>query len=488
MTVEAGLGTAPSGAPTGAAAGGPDGAGVTTAPVAGSPDRLLGRLNRHGFRLLQPADAVALYAVAVVTMLLRFGTSWPDYAVAAYLVSFGVTVTVLVLALYFGGLYEREPRLGTPPVLPRAARLLAVAGGTVALMNLAATGLARELGVATARALPMPVVNLLVLIVLGSVVVTVNRHVAQRARTRREGPPRAVLLGTPADLALADAHVAHVRGGARIVARVGDRAGLEAAVAAHDATDVLVLSRELLDDVYPEPIGALARRGVTVLQRVGAVESMYGLSRIREVGGLPFVLLRHQWLPGSRRRFKRLLDLTLVVLFVPVWLPLLGLVAAYQLVVAGRPVLFRQTRVGAGGRPFALVKFRTMRVGAEEDGRARLAEVDDDRILPACRWVRTRRLDELPQLFNVLRGEMSLVGPRPERPELTVGFEAELPAYAKRHEIPPGITGLAQVNGRYHTDASYKLGYDLQYLANWSPVLDLEILLRTVVVLLRREG
>ena len=99
-----------------------------------------------------------------------------------------------------------------------------------------------------------------------------------------------------------------------------------------------------------------------------------------------------------------------------------------------------------------------------------------------------RRLDELPQLINVLRGEMSLVGPRPERPELTAGFECELPAYRQRHEVPPGITGLAQVNGRYHTDASYKLGYDLQYLANWSPVLDLEILLRTVVVLLRREG
>ena len=462
--------------------------GVTTAPVAGSPDRLLGRLNRRGFRLLQIADAAGLYAVAVVTMLVRFGRDWPDYSVPAYLASFGATVAILVLALYFGGLYEREPRLGAPPVLPRSARLLGVAGGVTALVNLAATGLARELGLATARALPMPIANLLILIVAGAALVAVNRHVAQRARTRREGPPRIVLFGTAPDLALADAHVGHVRDGARVVARVGDRTALEAAVAAHDATDVLVLSRELLDAVYPEPLSAFARRGVTVLHRVGALESMYGLTRIREVGGLPFVLLRHQWLPGSRRRFKRLLDLVLVVLFAPVWLPLLAVVAAYQLAVAGRPVLFRQTRVGAGGQAFEMVKFRTMRVGAEEDGRARLAAVGDDRILPACRWVRARRLDELPQLFNVLRGEMSLVGPRPERPELTAGFEAELPAYAKRHEVPPGITGLAQVNGRYHTDASYKLGYDLQYLANWSPVLDLEILLRTVAVLLRREG
>ena len=479
VRVEAGLGTASSGVPAAA--------GVTTAPVAGSPDRLLGRLNRRGFRLLQAADALGLYALAVATMLVRFGLDWPDYTVGAYLASFAATVAILVLALYFGGLYEREPRLGAPPVLPRSTRLLAVAGGATALVNLTATGLARELGVATARALPMPVLNLLILIAGGALLTAVNRHLAQRSRTRREGPPRVVLLGTAADLALADAHVGHVRGEARIVARVGDRAALEAAVADHDATDVLVLSRDLLDDVYPEPIGTLARRGVTVLQRVGALESLYGLSRIREVGGLPFVLLRHQWLPGSRRRFKRLLDLALVVVFAPLWLPLLALVALYQLAVAGRPILFRQTRVGAGGRTFEMVKFRTMRVGAEEDGRARLAELDDERILPACRWIRARRLDELPQLFNVLRGEMSLVGPRPERPELTAGFEAELPAYAKRHEVPPGITGLAQVNGRYHTDASYKLGYDLQYLANWSPVLDLEILLRTVAVLLRRE-
>jgi exopolysaccharide biosynthesis polyprenyl glycosylphosphotransferase len=468
--------------------GRPAATGVTTVPVAGSPDRLLGRMNRHGFRMIHVADALTLYGVAVAVMLARFGTTWPNYPVAAYLVSFAVTVAVMMLALYFGGLYEREPRLGAPPLLPRVGRLLLVAGGAVALLNLAVTGVARELAIVTNRALPMPVVNLAVLIVVGSATTASIRVLAQRARTRREGPPRVVLLGTPDDLALADAHIDPSRDRARIVARVEEPARLLAAVAEHDATDVLVLSRELLDAVYPQPIDTFAERGVTVLHRVGALETMYGLTRVREVGGLPFVLLRHQWLPVSRRRFKRIVDLALVIVAIPVWVPVLALTALHQLAVAGRPVLFRQTRVGEGGRLFAMIKFRTMRVGAEEDGRARLAEVDDERILPACRWIRARRLDELPQLINVLRGDMSLVGPRPERPELTVRFEAELPAYAKRHEVPPGITGLAQVNGRYHTDASYKLGYDLQYLVNWSPVLDLQILARTVLVLLRREA
>ena len=461
--------------------------GVTTAPVQGDHRTLLGRLNRRGFRLLHLADAAILYGTAVAIMLVRFGLTWPSYTVRAYLVSFAVTTLVFQLALYFGGLYEREPRLGSPALVPRIGRAVLGAGGAVALLNLAATGAARELGFTTERALPMPITNLVALMAVSTLLLAVDRRIAMRNRSRREGPPRAVLLGSPEDLALADEHIDEQRDEVVVVARVGDRAGLEAAVLAHDPTDVLVVSRGMLELVHPEPITSLANRGITVLHRVGALETMYGLQRIREVGGLPFVLLRNRWLPMSRRRFKRILDVTYTLLAAPVWLPLLGLVAAYQLAVAGRPLLFRQVRVGAGGEHFQMVKFRTMRVGAEEDGRAVLASVGDERIIPACRWIRARRLDELPQLLNVLRGEMSLVGPRPERPELTAGFERELPAYAQRHEVPPGITGLAQVNGRYHTDASYKLGYDLQYLASWSAVQDLEILIRTVGVLLRRE-
>jgi len=462
-------------------------AGVTTAPVQGDARTLLGRLNRRGFRLLHLADAALLYGAAVAIMLIRFGRTWPNYPVEAYLASFAVTTLVFQVALYFAGLYEREPRLGSPALVPRIGRAVLGAGGAVALLNLAATGAARELGFTTQRALPMPITNLVILMVVGTLVLALDRRAAMRARSRREGPPRAVLLGSPEDLALADEHIDPERDEVIIVARVGDRAGLEAAVLEHGPTDVLVLSRAMLEAVHPEPITTLANRGITVLHRVGALETMYGLQRIGEVGGLPFVLLRNRWLPMSRRRFKRILDVTYTLLAAPVWLPVLAGVAVYQLLAAGRPLLFRQVRVGAGGRRFAMIKFRTMRVGAEEDGRARLATVGDERIIPACRWVRARRLDELPQLINVLRGEMSLVGPRPERPELTAGFERELPAYAQRHEVPPGITGLAQVNGRYHTDASYKLGYDLQYLASWSAVQDLEILLRTVAVLVRRE-
>jgi lipopolysaccharide/colanic/teichoic acid biosynthesis glycosyltransferase len=149
-------------------------------------------------------------------------------------------------------------------------------------------------------------------------------------------------------------------------------------------------------------------------------------------------------------------------------------------------VLFRQVRTGRDGVPFTLTKFRTMSHDAEADGAARLADVDDGRVVRGCRWMRRTRLDELPQVWHVVRGQMSLIGPRPERPELISEFEAAIPGYGRRHEIPPGITGLAQVRAGYHTDPAYKLGHDLQYLMSWSPVLDLQILARTVLVLVRR--
>ncbi len=455
----------------------------TPAPVA-----LLARLNRHGFRLVMLADVVALVAITVGWMVWTYRFDWPTFPFTTYLVSFVVVISVFMASLYFGGLYEREPRLGAPPALPRVARQTLAAGGLVALLRVALPGIGRELDLSPAFALAIPVRNLVTLIVLGAVAVAANRWMAHEVRTRREGPPKIVLAGSPSDLEVARTQLDVDRRLAVVVAEVTDSGELLGAVHEHDATDVVLVSSGWVDDLYPTEVRAFDRAGVAVLLRVTARETLYGLERIREVGGLPFVLLRAQTMPRSRARFKRFFDLVVLASTAPAWLLLMGFMAIYQLIAAGRPLLFRQTRIGAGERPFEMVKFRTMIPDAEEDGRgARLATLDDPRIIPACKWVRATRMDELPQLWNVLRGEMSLVGPRPERPELTVGFEQSIPGYARRHELPPGLTGLAQIHGRYHTDPEYKLGYDLQYLVNWSPVLDLEILLRTIWVVLARR-
>jgi lipopolysaccharide/colanic/teichoic acid biosynthesis glycosyltransferase len=480
--------------------------GTPTAPSSGREPHLaeesplLQRLNERGFRLVMVADAVVLAAVTLGTMLVRFGWEWPTYPRPMYLVSFAIAVAIFVASLYFGGLYEREPRLGAPPALPRVVRQTLAAGGLVALLMLAATGIARELGVASVpgapwefsleagRALPFPFINLLFLIVLGAGGVAANRRLVHLVRTRREGPPKVLLAGEPSDVAVAQTHLAMEAERASVVGEAHRPTDLLDAVARTGATDVVLVSASWVDHLYPSALEILERGRITVLLRVGARETMFGLERVREVGGLPFVLLRSQTMPRSRARFKRLFDLVVLVASSPLLLPLVGAVALYQLAVAGRPLLYWQQRVGADGYRFDMVKFRTMVPDAEADGAgARLAERDDPRIIPACRWIRSTRLDELPQLWNVLRGEMSLVGPRPERPELTASFEREIPGYARRYELPPGLTGLAQIHGRYHTNPEYKLGYDLQYLVNWSPVLDLEILVRTVWVVLARR-
>lgn len=448
---------------------------------------LIGRLNDRGFRLLQAADAGTLAILLVGSMLVYRGWPWPTYSTTLYAVSFVCVLGIFSASLYFGGLYEREPRLGNPPVLPRAGRQTLAAGGLVALLNLVVTGAASMLGMDTERVLPIPTPILIVVIVGGAAIVAANRRISNWMRTNREGPSRVILVGTPDDLNVARSHIDTDRDRAVVVATRSDADAIVDHVEQAGATDVMLLSGGWLDDLYPELLDSLDHRGVSVLQRVTARETMYGLERVRQIGGLPFVLLRPHTIAVSRARFKRFTDLVFLAAMAPLLILVLGLTALYQLLAVGRPLLFWQERVGSGGRTFRMVKFRTMYVDAEEDGNPRLATQDDPRIVPACRWLRATRLDELPQVWNILRGDMSLVGPRPERPELTQQFEEIIPGYARRHELPPGLTGLAQIHGRYHTDPEYKLGYDLQYLVNWSPILDLEILARTVWVVLTRR-
>jgi lipopolysaccharide/colanic/teichoic acid biosynthesis glycosyltransferase len=234
-------------------------------------------------------------------------------------------------------------------------------------------------------------------------------------------------------------------------------------------------------------LNSLDTAGVGFMQRVSARETLLGLKTVRQLGGMPFVPLRLHTVPNHKVRLKRIFDVGVTLFFAPIWIPVIALVGLWVRVRSGGPVLYQQTRVGCDGAIFECIKFRTMIPDAEEDGRARLATLDDDRIVPALAWMRKMRADELPQLFNVLRGEMSLVGPRPERPELVAEITRRVPGYIRRNELPPGLTGLAQVHGRYDTDAEYKLGYDLQYLVNWSLVQDIQILFRTIWVVLSRR-
>jgi lipopolysaccharide/colanic/teichoic acid biosynthesis glycosyltransferase len=155
------------------------------------------------------------------------------------------------------------------------------------------------------------------------------------------------------------------------------------------------------------------------------------------------------------------------------------------------PALYRQTRVGKNDVLFTLYKFRSMSADAEAASGAVWAKKDDPRVTPLGKWLRRLRLDELPQLFNVLKGEMAIVGPRPERPEFVKELEKKIPYYRQRHCIKPGITGWAQVNHKYGDtleDTIIKLEYDLYYIKNLAPALDAYIIFHTLKVMLLSRG
>jgi sugar transferase (PEP-CTERM system associated) len=209
--------------------------------------------------------------------------------------------------------------------------------------------------------------------------------------------------------------------------------------------------------------------------------------------------LRPSWLIFSEgfrvsrwtRFMKRTIDLTLSVTMAVVCFPLMVLTAIAIWLESGRPVLYCQERVGENGRPFTLCKFRSMRKDAEQGGRPVWASNDDDRVTRVGRFIRKTRLDELPQLWNVMRGDMSFVGPRPERPYFVAELAKEIPFYQQRHAVKPGLTGWAQVKYRYGAsleDAMEKLRYDLYYIKHLSIFFDLTIVFDTVKVVLFRKG
>ena len=193
----------------------------------------------------------------------------------------------------------------------------------------------------------------------------------------------------------------------------------------------------------------------------------------------------------GRTVVKRAFDIVCASVLIVLLLPLMLLAALGIKLDSRGPVLYRQERVGLDNKPFQVVKFRSMRQDAEKDGKPRWATSGDDRVTRLGRVIRVSRIDELPQLWNVLKGDMCLVGPRPERPYFVGRLTQEIPFYAVRHSVKPGVTGWAQVRYQYGStveDSQEKLQYDLFYVKNHSLLLDLKILFETVHVVLTGKG
>ena len=192
-----------------------------------------------------------------------------------------------------------------------------------------------------------------------------------------------------------------------------------------------------------------------------------------------------------RTAIKRVFDIVSASILLLVSAPVMLLAALAIRLDSPGPALYRQERVGKNGKNFVIIKFRSMRTDSEQDGKPRWAVADDDRVTRVGRIIRRTRIDELPQLFSVLKGDMSLVGPRPERPFFVEQLTQEIPFYSVRHSVKPGVTGWAQVRYQYGStveDSQEKLQYDLYYVKNHALFLDLQIMLETVRVVLTGKG
>jgi exopolysaccharide biosynthesis polyprenyl glycosylphosphotransferase len=274
---------------------------------------------------------------------------------------------------------------------------------------------------------------------------------------------------------------------------LGCSANLYRLTAEAGATDlVLAITHDVRGDLL-RAVMTCHEQGVRVLSMQLLYEQLARRIPVEHVGNNWFVVLPIEQNGGQSayHALKRLADLLIAgvgLLVFALVLPALAL--AIKLDSPG-PIFYRQERAGQAGRLFQLLKLRSMRMDAEQDGQARWARPNDERVTRVGRFLRSSRLDEAPQLFNVLRGDMSLIGPRPERPEFIAQLQEEIPFYRTRLVVRPGLTGWAQVNYPYARsvqDALVKLQYDLYYVKHQSFYLDLVILLKTIGVVLTMRG
>ncbi|MCF8012336.1 MAG: sugar transferase [Clostridiales bacterium] len=252
--------------------------------------------------------------------------------------------------------------------------------------------------------------------------------------------------------------------------------------------DSILLVPSLPDEDKTKAFAACQGAGLEALVVPDFYDILIGNTRVTQLDDLPVMEIQDISLSAIQRILKRTMDIVISLVGIILSSPLMIACVLLIKFTSPGPVLFTQRRVGRKGQVYYLCKFRTMVQNAEQMTGPVLASDNDPRITPAGRFMRATRLDELPQLFNVLKGEMSFVGPRPERPVFVEEFKQEYPNYYYRHLVKPGITGLAQVAGKYTTLPEDKLRFDLFYIRNYSLLLDLKIILQTIPVVLSRES
>lgn len=452
------------------------------------------RFNRTG---LVVVDLCATYLALLLAYHLRFEVQIlpvtkgiPPFE--PYLALFPIITLIWPVVFYFRGLLEGRPQRS----LVEEAFSVAIAVGLASIMLYAGLGFYRDFTYSR--------LTLGIFAVLDAAFVTLARAVFWKAQARLWASSRHrkhALVAGAGELGrmVAAKLVEHRELGLDVVGfldddpgKVGTRLGGVPVLGTLDELDTMARAQHVEMLYVALPLGA-QRRAVKLLKAaepllldvrvVPDLLQYYALrAGVEDLDGLPVINLTQIPLAGWNRLVKRTVDIVIAAFGLLAVSPLLAIIAAVIKRHDGGPVFYRQLRMGLDGEPFEIVKFRTMIPDAERETGARFAHANDPRTTPVGVVLRRYSLDELPQLWNVLKGEMSLVGPRPERPEFVARFRERYPEYMSRHRVRAGITGWAQVHDlRGQTSIRKRIAHDLYYIDNWSLALDLKIIWLTLL-------
>ncbi|MCZ7420616.1 MULTISPECIES: sugar transferase [unclassified Micromonospora] len=455
----------------------------TTAVLPYARSRTSSRTRRlRAWMMTLPIDAAAL-----LTPLLLSQTYWRGTLANA----------VLAVAIFAaGGLYRPRRHVSILDELPSlCGRLLASAAVVAIIAALRHSSVEYVSGFMRGVALSAG------LVILGRVV---SRTLTIAVRKRRWVEHNAIIIGSgPVGLELARLLRRYPRYGLRFVGCVDAPARQRGATLPLSGTLddlehlVRLLECEVLVIADPDcPESTLME---TLLRPRSARCDLWAVPRLwgsraqggypDHIGAIPIIKIGDVTFSGPRWAVKRASDLLFATVALIVLCPVLLLCTVATAAEGGRGIFFRQERIGRHGRSFQVIKFRTLRPRDEQESQTNWTIGHDRRVGPIGRFMRRTSLDELPQLWNILRGDMSVVGPRPERPYFVEKFSAEYPNYAARHRVPVGLTGLAQVSGlRGDTPISDRTRFDNYYIENWSLWLDVKVVLRTVAEVFRAGG
>ncbi len=452
--------------------------------------------------LLMVVEGMVIVLSLLCAAKLRF---WNDPADLAQYVSFpdfalqsAIVVAVCLACFYYNDLYDLREGSGSVDSVLRVEQSLGAAILLLGLLYFLAPSLLLSRGV------------FIIGMTLATASVAGSRKLLDRVWQLTGPTQRVVILGT-GELALELARELTRRGdlslklegfvGAAPMERAGEKifgfpvlgsvTEIEA-IATKRAISRIIVALDDRRGVLPtRELVTLRVQGVRVEDAPSALAALTGRISLRRLNSSWFVFSegfhRSKW----NELLKRMLDLSAGIVGLVFSLPIMAVVALAVRLDSKGGVIYRQTRVGRKGKPFQVLKFRSMRVDAERQNGAQWASENDPRVTRIGRFLRTYRLDELPQFVNVIRGDMSFVGPRPERPCFVTELRKTIPYYDERHSVRPGITGWAQVEYFYGSsveDAFNKLEYDFFYLKNMSVLFDLAIIFQTIRIVMRGQG